>query len=174
MLGLDLDLEADLSIDSIKRMEIIADLKNKIGFGENLEQADDVMEKLAAIKTLRGLASWISEMSGETNETKNEVKEVDTPEAANNVLSRLRFDITPTDASSVQNTDVLQGKRFAITQDDQQTSAIKAELEKHGAIVELVDANKDLSNVDGLIMLDLFSATDKPSIIDHVDLIKKP
>ncbi|UEQ78339.1 type I polyketide synthase [Chryseobacterium arthrosphaerae] len=173
MLGLDLDLEADLSIDSIKRMEIIADLKNKIGFGENLEQADDVMEKLAAIKTLRGLASWISEMSGETNETKNEVKEVDTPEAANNVLSRLRFDITPTDASSVQNTDVLQGKRFAITQDDQQTSAIKAELEKHGAIVELVDANKDLSNVDGLIMLDLFSATDKPSIIDHVDLIKK-
>ncbi|WES99710.1 SDR family NAD(P)-dependent oxidoreductase [Chryseobacterium arthrosphaerae] len=174
MLGLDLDLEADLSIDSIKRMEIIADLKNKIGFGENLEQADDVMEKLAAIKTLRGLASWISEMSGDTNEVKNEVKEVDTPEAANNVLSRLRFDITPTDASSVQNTDILKGKRFAITQDDtQQTSAIKTELEKHGAIVELVNADKDLSNVDGLIMLDLFSATDKPSIIDHVDLIKK-
>ncbi|MBP2616611.1 type I polyketide synthase [Chryseobacterium jejuense] len=174
MLGLDLDLEADLSIDSIKRMEIIADLKNKIGFGENLEQADDVMEKLAAIKTLRGLASWISEMSGDTNETKNEVKEVNTPEATNNVLSRLRFDITPTDASSVQNTDVLQGKRFAITQDDtQQTSAIKTELEKHGAIVELVDSNKDLSHIDGLIMLDLFSATDKPSIIDHVDLIKK-
>ncbi|MDR2235327.1 MAG: SDR family NAD(P)-dependent oxidoreductase [Chryseobacterium sp.] len=174
MLGLDLDLEADLSIDSIKRMEIIADLKNKIGFGENLEQADDVMEKLAAIKTLRGLASWISEMSGDTAETKNEVKEEVTSEPTNNVLSRLRFDITPTDASSVQNTEVLQGKRFAITQDDgKQTSAIKAELEKHGAIVELVEADKDLSNVDGLIMLDLFSATDKPSIIDHVDLIKK-
>lgn len=174
MLGLDLDLEADLSIDSIKRMEIIADLKNKIGFGENLEQADDVMEKLAAIKTLRGLASWISEMSGDTTETKNEVKEEVATEPANNVLSRLRFDITPTDASSVQNTEVLQGKRFAITQDDsKQTSAIKTELEKHGAIVELVDADKDLSHVDGLIMLDLFSATDKPSIIDHVDLIKK-
>lgn len=173
MLGLDLDLEADLSIDSIKRMEIIADLKNKIGFGENLEQADDVMEKLAAIKTLRGLASWISEMSGETNEVKNEVKEVNISEAANNVLSRLRFDITPTDASSVQNTDILQGKRFAITHDSKQTSAIKTELEKHGAIVELVNADKDLSHVDGLIMLDLFSATDKPSIIDHVDLIKK-
>ena len=174
MLGLDLDLEADLSIDSIKRMEIIADLKNKIGFGKNLEQADDVMEKLAAIKTLRGLASWISEMSGDNSEVKNEVKEETTSEATNNVLSRLRFDITPTDASSVQNTEVLQGKRFAITQDDsQQTSAIKAELEKHGAIVELVEADKDLSNVDGLIMLDLFSATDKPSIIDHVDLIKK-
>ncbi|WP_276875323.1 type I polyketide synthase [Chryseobacterium joostei] len=174
MLGLDLDLEADLSIDSIKRMEIIADLKNKIGFGENLEQADDVMEKLAAIKTLRGLASWISEMSGENNEDKDEVKEINTPEPTNNVLSRLRFDITPTDASLVQNTEILLGKRFAINQDDsKQTSAIKNELEKHGAIVELVDTEKDLSNFDGLIMLDLFSSADRPSIIDHVDLIKK-
>ncbi|GAE64212.1 polyketide-type polyunsaturated fatty acid synthase PfaA [Chryseobacterium indologenes] len=174
MLGLDLDLEADLSIDSIKRMEIIADLKNKIGFGENLEQADDIMEKLAAIKTLRGLAGWISEMNGENNEITSEAKEANAPEGANNVLSRLRFDITPTDASLLQNTEVLQGKRFAITQDNsKQTSAIKRELEKHGAIVDLVDAEKDLSDFDGLIMLDIFSSSDKPSIIDHVDLIKK-
>ncbi|VFA41501.1 type I polyketide synthase [Chryseobacterium indologenes] len=174
MLGLDLDLEADLSIDSIKRMEIIADLKNKIGFGENLEQADDIMEKLAAIKTLRGLAGWISEMNGENNEITGEAKEANAPEGANNVLSRLRFDITPTDASLLQNTEVLQGKRFAITQDNsKQTSAIKRELEKHGAIVDLVDAEKDLSDFDGLIMLDIFSSSDKPSIIDHVDLIKK-
>lgn len=174
MLGLDLDLEADLSIDSIKRMEIIGDLKTKIGFGQNLEQADDVMEKLAAIKTLRGLASWISEMNGETNETPQEAKEDSTAEPVQNVLSRLRFDITPTDAFLIQNTEVLQGKRFAITQDDsKQTSAIKDALEKHGAIVELVDTEKDLSHIDGLIMLDLFSAADKPSIIDHVDLIKK-
>ncbi len=135
MLGLDLDLEADLSIDSIKRMEIIADLKNKIGFGENLEQADDIMEKLAAIKTLRGLAGWIREMNGENNEITGEAKEANAPEGANNVLSRLRFDITPTDASLLQNTEVLQGKRFAITQDNsKQTSAIKRELENTGLL----------------------------------------
>jgi NAD(P)-dependent dehydrogenase (short-subunit alcohol dehydrogenase family) len=132
------------------------------------------MEKLAAIKTLRGLASWISEMNGETNEPTQETKETNTVEPTQSVLSRLRFDITPTDASLVQNTEVLQGKRFAITQDDsKQTSAIKEALEKHGAIVEIVDTEKDLSDIDGLIMLDLFSAADKPSIIDHVDLIKK-
>ncbi|MGE8526098.1 SDR family NAD(P)-dependent oxidoreductase [Chryseobacterium rhizosphaerae] len=174
MLGLDLDLEADLSIDSIKRMEIIGDLKTKIGFGQNLEQADDLMEKLAAIKTLRGLASWISDMSGDTHETKAETKEAVASEPAQNILSRLRFDITPTDASLLQNTEVLQGKRFAITQDNsQQTSAIKEALEKHGAIAELVDTEKDLSGFDGLIMLDMFSAEVKHSIIDHVDLIKK-
>ncbi|KMQ65188.1 erythronolide synthase [Chryseobacterium angstadtii] len=163
MLGLDLDLEADLSIDSIKRMEIIGDLKTKIGFGQDLEQADDLMEKLAAIKTLNGLASWINEMSGNT-----------TSEPVQNLLSRLRFDLTPTDASPVQNTEILQGKRFAITQDDNKaTSAIKSELEKHGAIAELIDINRDLADFDGLIILDLFSSSVKHNIIDHVDLIKK-
>ncbi len=39
--------------------------------------------------------------------------------------------------------------------------------------MDLVDAEKDLSDFDGLIMLDIFSSSDKPSIIDHVDLIKK-
>ncbi|MCS3532936.1 type I polyketide synthase [Chryseobacterium sp. JUb7] len=163
MLGLDLDLEADLSIDSIKRMEIIGDLKTKIGFGGDMEQADDLMEKLAAIKTLNGLASWINEMSGNS-----------TPEPEQNQLSRLRFDLTPTNVSLIENNEILQGKRFAITQNESnQTSAIKNELEKHGAIAELVDTEKDLSDFDGLIILDLFSSSVKHNIIDHVDLIKK-
>lgn len=164
MLGLDLDLEADLSIDSIKRMEIIGDLKTKIGFGGDMEQADDLMEKLAAIKTLNGLASWIHEMSGNSS-----------PEPEKNELSRLRFDLTPTDISLTENTEILQGKRFAITQNDSnQTSAIKNELEKHGALAELIDSDEDLTDFDGLIILDLFSSSSaKHNIIDHVDLIKK-
>lgn len=163
MLGLDLDLEADLSIDSIKRMEIIGDLKTKIGFGGDMEQADDLMEKLAAIKTLNGLASWINEMNGNS-----------TPEPEQNPLSRLRFDLTPTDVSLIENKEILHGKRFAITQNDNnQTLAIKNELEKHGAIAELIDSDKDLSDFDGLIILDLFSSSAKHDIIDHVDLIKK-
>ncbi|MBB6370592.1 type I polyketide synthase [Chryseobacterium shigense] len=163
MLGLDLDLEADLSIDSIKRMEIIADLKTQIGFGGDREQADDLMEKLAAIKTLKGLASWINEMSGNSN-----------IEPVQNALSRLRFDLTPTDVSTEQNTELIKGKRFAITQDNSpQTLAIKNALEKHGAIAELVDMEKDLTGFDGLIILDLFSSPIKHSIIDHVGLIKK-
>ncbi|WP_172821021.1 type I polyketide synthase [Chryseobacterium sp. T16E-39] len=175
MLGLDLDLEADLSIDSIKRMEIIGDLKTKIGFGEDLEQADDLMEKLAAIKTLNGLAVWISEMNGdaEVKEVKNETS-IAEPEPEQALLSRLRFDITPTDDSLIQNTEILEGKRFAITEDNsKQTLVIKNALEKYGAIVELVDTEKDLTSFDGLIMLDIFSSSVKHSIIDHVDLIKR-
>ncbi|WP_261512668.1 type I polyketide synthase [Chryseobacterium paludis] len=178
MLGLDLDLEADLSIDSIKRMEIIADLKTKIGFGQNLEQADDLMEKMAAIKTLKGLANWISEINNtgaDNNSTTNNHIDVNVDvEATPTVLSRLRFDLTPSDISLIQNTEILQGKRFAITQDNgNQTQEIKNRLEQYGAIAELVDMEKDLSDFDGLIILDMFSSPVKHNIIDHVDLIKK-
>lgn len=176
MLGLDLDLEADLSIDSIKRMEIIADLKTKIGFGQDMEQADDLMEKMAAIKTLKGLANWISEISNtDTDHTTAPVASTDpVTESIPNVLSRLRFDLTPSDVSSVQNTEILKGKRFAITQDNgQQTLEIKNILEQSGAITELVDMDKDLTGFDGLIILDMFSSPVKHDIIDHVDLIKK-
>ncbi|MCC9020655.1 type I polyketide synthase [Flavobacterium lipolyticum] len=160
MLGLDLDLEADLSIDSIKRMEIISDLKNKIGFGDDKEQADDLMEKLAAIKTLNGLAAWISEMS--------------TTEPVQSLLTRLRFDLVPTLISEAQNTEILKGKRFAIVPDNgTQTLAIKTILEQYGAITELVHNEQNLTLFDGLIITDIYSATVKHSIIDHVGLIKK-
>ncbi|OHT47267.1 type I polyketide synthase [Flavobacterium tructae] len=159
MLGLDLDLEADLSIDSIKRMEIISDLKNKIGFGDDKEQADDLMEKLATIKTLNGLAAWISEMS--------------TTEPVQSLLTRLRFDLVPTLISEAQNTEILKGKRFAIVPDNgTQTLAIKTILEQYGAITELVHNEQNLTLFDGLIITDIYSATVKHSIIDHVGLIK--
>lgn len=160
MLGLDLDLEADLSIDSIKRMEIISDLKIKIGFGNDKDQTDDLMENLAAIKTLNGLATWISEMS--------------TTEPVQSLLTRLRFDLIPTAISEAQNTEILKGKRFAIAPDNgKQTEAIKTILEQHGAISQLVHTDQDLTLFDGLIISDIGSATVKHSIIDHVGLIKK-
>jgi acyl transferase domain-containing protein/NAD(P)-dependent dehydrogenase (short-subunit alcohol dehydrogenase family) len=51
MLGLDLDLEADLGIDSIKRVEILGMLA-EVGGGQKLSVA---MEKLTNIKSLRGI-----------------------------------------------------------------------------------------------------------------------
>jgi acyl transferase domain-containing protein/NAD(P)H-dependent flavin oxidoreductase YrpB (nitropropane dioxygenase family)/NAD(P)-dependent dehydrogenase (short-subunit alcohol dehydrogenase family) len=57
MLGLDADLEAELSIDSIKRVEILGVLSHKLGLASNGSTAG--LEELAAIKTLRGIASWL-------------------------------------------------------------------------------------------------------------------
>jgi acyl transferase domain-containing protein/NAD(P)H-dependent flavin oxidoreductase YrpB (nitropropane dioxygenase family)/NAD(P)-dependent dehydrogenase (short-subunit alcohol dehydrogenase family)/acyl carrier protein len=56
MLGLDLDLEADLGIDSIKRVEILGMLAES-GGGQTLNVA---MEKLTNIKTLRGIIDCLT------------------------------------------------------------------------------------------------------------------
>ena len=60
MLDLDLDIEAELGIDSIKRVEILGRLRQSL---EDLyQQARDLdMEKLSQIKTLRGVIDRIAE-----------------------------------------------------------------------------------------------------------------
>nr|HEX4315314.1 SDR family NAD(P)-dependent oxidoreductase [Kofleriaceae bacterium] len=63
-LGLDLDLEADLSIDSIKRIEIIGELAQRLGIGAASgggADADAIVEELASRKTLRALVAWLTD-----------------------------------------------------------------------------------------------------------------
>lgn len=60
MLDLDLDLEADLSIDSIKRLEIIGELSQQLSLRDRLGQdADALLDQLAARKTLRAVLEWL-------------------------------------------------------------------------------------------------------------------
>ena len=63
MLNPELDLEADLSIDSIKRIEILGELAERAGLpGADEGSLDEsVVEALAMIKTIRGIATWIVE-----------------------------------------------------------------------------------------------------------------
>ncbi|MFD3330641.1 SDR family NAD(P)-dependent oxidoreductase [Streptomyces sp. NPDC058701] len=61
MLDPELDLEADLSVDSIKRVEIIGALADRIGLprdpGGSTESA---VEELSRVKTLRGIVEWVT------------------------------------------------------------------------------------------------------------------
>jgi acyl transferase domain-containing protein/NAD(P)H-dependent flavin oxidoreductase YrpB (nitropropane dioxygenase family)/NAD(P)-dependent dehydrogenase (short-subunit alcohol dehydrogenase family)/acyl carrier protein len=60
MLDLDLDLEADLSIDSIKRLEIMGELSRALALRERLgADADNKLEALARQKTLRAVLVWL-------------------------------------------------------------------------------------------------------------------
>ena len=65
MLDPDLDLEADLSIDSIKRIEIVGELAEKVGLPGMDESAvdEDLVEELAQLKTLRGIVAWIDALA---------------------------------------------------------------------------------------------------------------
>jgi acyl transferase domain-containing protein/NAD(P)H-dependent flavin oxidoreductase YrpB (nitropropane dioxygenase family)/NAD(P)-dependent dehydrogenase (short-subunit alcohol dehydrogenase family) len=58
MLGLDIDLEADLGIDSIKRVEILAKMADALGARDTLSSNIE-MEKLTVMKTLRGIIDYL-------------------------------------------------------------------------------------------------------------------
>ncbi len=58
-LSIDLDLEADLGVDSIKRVEVLGALAEGIEAGADGRQPNLEMEKLSVIKTLRGIADYV-------------------------------------------------------------------------------------------------------------------
>jgi acyl transferase domain-containing protein/NAD(P)H-dependent flavin oxidoreductase YrpB (nitropropane dioxygenase family) len=69
MLGTDLDLEADLSIDSIKRTEIIGALAERLRLPGSGAGADEsVVGQLAQIKTIGGIAAWLTDHNGRSGE----------------------------------------------------------------------------------------------------------
>ncbi|MFO0822241.1 MAG: beta-ketoacyl synthase N-terminal-like domain-containing protein [Gemmataceae bacterium] len=86
-LSIDLDLEADLGVDSIKRVEILGTLAESIGAGADGKQPNLEMEKLSTIKTLRGIADYVMEAlndSGSDTDTETESDAEATPEPSRN------------------------------------------------------------------------------------------
>ncbi len=81
MLDPDLDLEADLSIDSIKRIEIVGELADRVGLpGADEGSIDEsVVEELAQLKTLRGIVDWIAELGERDDEVAAAATATDTP-----------------------------------------------------------------------------------------------
>jgi acyl carrier protein len=61
MLDADANIEADLGIDSIKRMEILAAFQQAHA-GERRGALQGAMERLTALKTLRDTASVLAEL----------------------------------------------------------------------------------------------------------------
>jgi len=61
MLDLDLNMEADLGIDSIKRVEILGAFQHAC-FPSGQPKGQEAMEKLTGIKTFRGIVDWVQTM----------------------------------------------------------------------------------------------------------------
>jgi acyl transferase domain-containing protein/NAD(P)H-dependent flavin oxidoreductase YrpB (nitropropane dioxygenase family)/NAD(P)-dependent dehydrogenase (short-subunit alcohol dehydrogenase family)/acyl carrier protein len=64
-LSIDLDLEADLGVDSIKRVEILGAMAESLGNGVDGQQPNLEMEKLSVIKTIRGIVDYVMSAMGE-------------------------------------------------------------------------------------------------------------
>lgn len=171
MLDLDSDMEADLSIDSIKRMEIIAALKTQLRTSHNNEE--DITEQLASVKTLQGLINLIGGMeSGPVEEAKKIIEEGFVHEKEE-TLVRLRFEPNVSGINR-SRAELLVGKHFAITDDAGMVSVtLKKQLEAQGATATVISPQENLEAYDGLILLDLFSSPGRTNIHESFGLVKK-
>ncbi|MHB1422621.1 MAG: SDR family NAD(P)-dependent oxidoreductase [Gemmataceae bacterium] len=134
MLGLDLDLEADLGIDSIKRVEILGMLADSHG-GQTLNVA---MEKLTNIKTLRGIIDCLTEPSSPAHSAS---KATNSPSLALRAGIQ-RMTVAAVDAPLLAETaPILPGGTLILTDDGAGVAAALAEaLRDLGQQVALVSA----------------------------------
>jgi acyl transferase domain-containing protein/NADP-dependent 3-hydroxy acid dehydrogenase YdfG len=174
-LGIDLDLEADLSIDSIKRIEIIGELAQRLGLRvEGKGGTDAIVEELATRKTLRSLVAWLVERLDTTKPAPaaaSELEELVTnpgsePAAllsppgneepavsARGELRRYKLHVVETPAPLNGHTS-FKGKRFAIYDGHAIGDALAQELIAEGAQVARVEnGTTELANLDGFVDL---------------------
>jgi acyl transferase domain-containing protein/NAD(P)H-dependent flavin oxidoreductase YrpB (nitropropane dioxygenase family)/NADP-dependent 3-hydroxy acid dehydrogenase YdfG len=163
MLDLDLDLEADLGIDSIKRIEILGNYQKSFDFTAD-EDIAVIMEELAKIKTLRGVIEWVDTrlrgvVAGQSGDVTiwpespehldadvwGEIEplmlpEVSTPANAAEVVPR--YTLTSTEQPLSEDSDVKRlavGRVVVLTDDEQGVAQSVAEaLQQQGQAAALV------------------------------------
>ncbi len=108
MLGLDIDLESDLSIDSIKRIEILGTLGERLGLPAGPGGGDEKLaEELASLRTIREIVGWFEQHAEDGK------SEPERPASVPRYVPRL----TPAPALEA-TAESLAGRRFAIVPDE--------------------------------------------------------
>jgi acyl transferase domain-containing protein/NAD(P)H-dependent flavin oxidoreductase YrpB (nitropropane dioxygenase family) len=176
LIDLDLDLEADLSIDSIKRAEVAGEVATRLRLS-----ADGDPEELADLvkaRTVRAMVQWLDERVSaaagsppplEPTEPMHLAPADAAPQPsgahpAGVAPRRLVAVESPVEEVERQPTSLLAGSRFLITGSTPVTPHLAALLAQYGAAVltGVVDGAAEVltGGVDGLIMLD--GLTDGP------------
>ena len=164
MLELDLDLEADLSIDSIKRIEIIGELAKSTGLATSLGgDADTLLEELASQKNLRDMIDWLLAHQPQAKQLAEAIsaQENTSDTSGNDVIPLSRYILKERVISEATPGDnEFSGKQFLITDDGLGIAQkLASRLESHGANVRIIDFDEsdaypgDLEKVDGLLHL---------------------
>ena len=187
MLGLDLDLEADLGVDSIKRVEILGNFQQSFTVA-GVASPDGMMEKLAGVRTLRGIVEGVAEHL----EAKSESERPTVPSAAkateavgstavplsldNDGLAdkRIRrFTLAAVETPlKGRSRSVAMDRAILITDDEHGVArALADELLGHGYNVALVRSGQDVQELDqGSYAADLGSPE---SVIQLIALVNQ-
>jgi NAD(P)-dependent dehydrogenase (short-subunit alcohol dehydrogenase family)/acyl carrier protein len=196
MLDFDANLEADLSIDSIKKMEIVGGLRERAAFPENDDDdMEESFEKLISIKTLQEMLDWIQGLEEST--AKDEAAEftgvtatveaaalqaapddtaADAPAGPADGAHINRMVLTRQAAPALRaEPGILEGKAFAVTDDGAGLAAAVVEaLAQRGATATLITAEAgDLSGFDGLVLINAAASPAHYTTLELFALLKR-
>ncbi|QFZ18404.1 type I polyketide synthase [Saccharothrix syringae] len=163
VLDLDMELEADLGIDSIKRVEILASFRDRVG---ELAEAD--IAELGALRTLREVIDRINGMAvaGDAVDavswraveptTDHEALGADTREA-----TRLAVRVVPVPAPDLALAGVAGGSFAVLDGGSGLADEVAAELDRHGVAARVADRVPD--DATGVVHLAGLAAVGSPA-----------
>ncbi|MFI6551327.1 SDR family NAD(P)-dependent oxidoreductase [Streptomyces prunicolor] len=156
MIEPDLDLEADLSIDSIKRAEIAGELAQRLGIGGGADIAsldDAELEDLAKARTAASVTGWLTARLTGPAAPAAETSSQDEVTGSAPKRLQLRPVLLPHQDSDnlADPTSVLSGRRFVLYGDGDVPEAIAARLSSYGADTVTVAPEHQLTAADGQV-----------------------
>ncbi len=165
MLDLDAGIEADLGIDSIKRVEILTALQQLLTPAEQT-QIQGVMEKLTSARTLREMADRIaSELGGEVTPP------LKTTEPSGQAQAVPRYILTATSQPRRPSKPQYFPGRISLITDDETgiAAAVADELNRAGEHALLLRHSPDATIEDGEVFgADLTDPTDIESLVSTI------
>jgi acyl transferase domain-containing protein/NAD(P)H-dependent flavin oxidoreductase YrpB (nitropropane dioxygenase family)/NAD(P)-dependent dehydrogenase (short-subunit alcohol dehydrogenase family) len=174
MLDPGLDLEADLSIDSIKRTEILGELADRVGLaGANGGVIDEsTVEALARLKTLNAIADWVVDHISPARPVAPPAVAAETPAATAWMTARQLVELEPLAplAEPPDGDAAMVGRRYVIVDGGGIGRELSDLLERRGAVVAFIDPEDDdtdwaiLTGAHGLVHLGAVDPN-QPSIL---------
>ncbi|MET8949085.1 SDR family NAD(P)-dependent oxidoreductase, partial [Streptomyces sp. NPDC004542] len=188
MIEPDLDLEADLSIDSIKRAEIAGELAQRLGIGgdsglqASLDDAE--LEELAKARTAAAVTDWLAARlgaaDGRTALAPEAVPPAEEPSGITGQAPK-RFELSavplPLPDGPADPAAVLAGQRFAVLGDGAGAAGqVEARLTGYGAHV-VTAGREHLLNpadgpLDGVLYLGALPGADVPVLPDAFPVLR--
>ncbi len=155
MLDMDMDLEADLSIDSIKRTEIINALKIQLTLPDT-ENTKSILLNLAKSKTLRAIDDALKN----THQNYSQGIVIKKPQAITSLnldeVRRYSFELVQTHEKYELAAGKLPNKIIGVFEDgSDEAITLHGSFGKMGADVRMVSLGQPLHELDALIYLDL-------------------
>jgi malonyl CoA-acyl carrier protein transacylase len=173
MLNLEMNLDSDLGIDSIKRVEILSALQDKMPELPTVS-ADD----LAALQTLQQIIDYMNEQVGsenkETSVAKDQLEE--TPE----VIKESRIVRSVVHLADIENNDSRpeiefnKDKEIWITEEGGELAEqLATSLKDNGYKAKLINNEQAISNELGALIICVKAEADKQYLLDTFSLVQR-